>query len=152
MFWLLLGLIFLAALFLWAAERPDTWGASQSQLRVGASVLLVFAALVGYGLYQESASRGRLEEILPVYPNATTKIWMPQVSAAKYWMLETEDGLDKVTDFYADAASESGWILTASEHNKTSKLKIEMPDLTVSLMASRKDDLTTLIYQVTGRR
>ena len=149
MLWLLLGLIFLAVLFLWVAARPDTWETSRTHLRIGAVLLLVLAVLVGYGLYQESISRTQLEKILPVYPNADTTVWMPQVSSAKYWMLETEDGLDQIADFYASEAAQSGWLLTASREKAVLLLKIELANVNVSVMASREDDMTQLVYQVT---
>ena len=119
MFWLLLGLILLASVFLWAAERPGVWTSSQVRLRGGACILLGLAGFVGYVLYQESTSRSRLEKIIPVYPNATTRSWVPRVSDESYWMLESEDDLKAIGDFYETVAAESGWVLTRSENNVT---------------------------------
>ena len=148
MFWLLLGLIILAGVFFWAAARPGVWASSQVQLRGGACILLALAGFVGYALFQESTSRSRLEKIIPVYPNASTRSWGPRVSDDCYRMLESEDDLEAVGDFYEIVAAESGWVLTRSENNRVMHLKLEKADVAVSVMALRKGNRIEITYRV----
>ena len=74
----LLILLGLAALFFWAARRPETWPSTRIGLNGGAWVILALAGVVGYAVIQEARAPGALARYLPLYPGARSTTWVPK--------------------------------------------------------------------------
>ena len=85
--------------------------AARRRLRLAACGLLALGLLSGYGILRNgTAEAGRLDATIAPYPNARSAIWIPKVAGVKdQWVLETDDGVERVAAFYADLAARDGW-------------------------------------------
>ncbi len=146
LFALLIILIVLAVVYYIVANRPNTWPSIRIGLR-GASVIFLFLALfVCFLLYKQGTAKSDLEKIIPVYPAAKTTSWVPPIRAEQYWLFETKDNLNQISDFYKVLENDPQWEVINGSGNGMLFLKFLKEDIEITLLALRKDDKTEMSY------
>ncbi|NIP38981.1 MAG: hypothetical protein GWO07_09620 [Candidatus Dadabacteria bacterium] len=100
LFALLITLIALAAVYYKVANRPGTWPSIRIGLKGTSVIFLFLAVFVSFWLYKQSTAKSGLEKIIPVYHAAKTTSWAPPIGGEQYWLFETEDNLNKISNFY----------------------------------------------------
>lgn len=145
---LILFCIAIAVLFLWAARLPNTFLHSRDRLNGGALIMLLLAAFLGFVLFRQAGAEAELEAVIPVYPDAASTGWFPQVSEDRFWVLESPDGLDAIAGFYEQVAANSEWILRQSGDDRLLSVYLERDGMEVSLQVLREGEISTLTYIV----
>ena len=146
LFALLIILIVLAIVYYKVANRPSTWPSIRIGLR-GASVIFLFLALfVCFLLYKQSTTKSELEKIIQVYPGAETTSWVPPVRAEQYWLFETKDNLNQISDFYKRMENDPEWEIISESGNSMLFIKFIKEDVEITLLAFRKEDKTEMSY------
>jgi len=138
----------IAVLFLWAARLPNTFLHSRDRLNGGALIMILLAAFLGFALFRQASAVSELEAVIPVYPEAASTGWFPQVSEDRFWVFESSDDLDAIAGFYERVAADSGWSFRQSGDDRLLSLYLEKDGTEVSLQVLREGALSTLSYIV----
>ena len=113
-------------------------------------ILLFLAVFLGFAFFQQTQATADLKAVIPVYPGAESTGWFPQVSEDRYWVLESDDDLVAVVEFYELVADESGWNLDQHGDNRLLSITLERAGTEVSIQLLRNRESTQITYIVTN--
>lgn len=141
-----LWIFFLLSYYLAFIEKSSRPLAYLSQAGAVVTLLLIlFVTTVAKLDYQ---GPDEISKFITVYPNIKTTAYLPRVAddQIQNWLVETEDTVEQVSQFYSKSENREGWTM-----------KTEPPYIVLTrdgqkllILIQRKESITTIYYDLTS--